>query len=194
MFQRREAIPFYRKAKEFFWPSMGWKRTLKYVKYRLIRLSDSSHKIALGLAFGCAVSFTPLVGTHFIQAGLLAFVFRANLLSAIIGTFVGNPWTFPFMWWTAISFGSFLFSLIGLPASMELPDNVTLGIMWDLLWHDPLRIFLPWLVGGYVAMLITIPIAYYIFYRLVNAAKLARSKAKLRKVHKVALEVTGQKK
>ena len=194
MFQRREALPLLRKLKEFFWPSMGWMRTYKYVKYRLVRLSDSSHKIALGLAFGVAISFTPLVGTHFIQAAFLAYLFGGNLLSAIIGTFVGNPWTFPFMWWASISFGAFLFGLLGLPASASLPDEVNFSILWDLLWHDPLRIFLPWLVGGYLAALICIPIAYSIFYRLVAAAKRARSKARLRKVHKLAREMTGQKK
>jgi len=194
MFQRREALSLYKKTKEFFWPSMGWRRTLKYVQHRLVRLSDTTHKIALGLAIGCSISFTPLVGTHFIQAGFLAYIFRANLLSAIIGTFVGNPWTFPFMWWTAISFGSFLFGLMGLPASTALPEEVDLSIIWDLIWHDPLRIFLPWLLGGYLAMLISIPISYYIFYRLVGTAKTARSKARLRKVHKVASEITGPRK
>ena len=90
MFQRREALTLKQKAKEFLWPSMGWKRTYKYVKFRLVRLSDTTHKIALGLAFGVSVSFTPLLGTHFIQAGILAYLFRANLLSAIIGTFIGG--------------------------------------------------------------------------------------------------------
>lgn len=170
---------------------MGWRRTFKYAQHRLVRLSDTTHKIALGLAIGCSISFTPFVGTHFIQAGILAYIFRANLVAAIIGTFVGNPWTFPFMWWTAISFGSFLFGLMDLPASTTMPDEVDLPVIWELIWNEPLRILLPWTTGGYLAMLICMPISYYIFYRLVTAAKSARSKARLRKVHKVASEITG---
>ncbi|MFP4314080.1 MAG: DUF2062 domain-containing protein [Alphaproteobacteria bacterium] len=194
MFQRREALPLLQKAKEFLWPSMGWKRTYKYIKYRLVRLSDSTHKIALGLAIGCGVSFTPLVGTHFIQAGFVTYILRGNVLAAIIGTFVGNPWTFPFMWWTAISFGSFLFSVIGLPAETALPEEVNFSILWDLITHEPLRIFLPWLMGGYIAAIICAFATYYFFYRIVGAAKIARSKARLRRVHKAAQELTGQRK
>lgn len=194
MFQRREALTLLQKLKEFFWPSMGWKRTYKYIKYRLVRLSDSTHKIALGLAIGCGISFTPLVGTHFIQAGFLAYIFRANLLAAIIGTFVGNPWTFPFMWWTAISFGSFLFGVLGLPANTALPEEMNFSILWELITNEPMRIFLPWLLGGYIAAIICVPIAYYIFYRFVGAAKQARSKARLRRVHLTAQEMTGQRK
>lgn len=194
MFQRREALTLKQKAKEFLWPSMGWKRTYKYVKCRLVRLSDTTHKIALGLAFGVSVSFTPILGTHFIQAGLMAYLFRANLLAAIIGTFIGNPWTFPFIWWASIEFGALLFSVIGFPASASLPAHVDFGVLWELITHEPMRIFLPWMLGGYLLAAFSIPIAYFIFYRMVGTAKKARSKARLRRVHKVAMEVTGQKK
>ncbi len=194
MFQRRVPRTPLQNLKEIFWPSMGWVRAALYTKHRIIRLSDSNHKIALGLAFGAAVSFTPIVGTHFIQAGLFAYMFRANLIASLVGTFVGNPWTFPFMWWASISFGSFLFSLLGLPASTNLPDHMDFNALWHIITNEPFRIFLPWLVGGYLIALISMPINYMIFYNLVKGAKLARKKARERKLHKVAKGVTGQKK
>lgn len=91
MFKRRKPLSFWNNLRQFFWPDMGWMRSLKYVRHRLVRVADTTHKIALGLAIGAAVSFTPLVGTHFVQAGLFAFVLRGNVFSAMIGTFVGNP-------------------------------------------------------------------------------------------------------
>lgn len=193
MFKRRRPLSALQHVKEMFWPTMGWLRAGKYIKYRVVRLSDTTHNIALGLALGTAISFTPVVGTHFIQAGILAYIFRANLIAALIGTFMGNPWTFPFMWWAAISFGSYLFSMLGLPASTALPDEVNLSIIWDLIIHHPLRIFLPWALGGYLLGLLSIAVSYPIFYNLVNGAKLARKKARLRKVHKAAKEITGQR-
>lgn len=193
MFQRREPLTLLQKARQILWPSMGWKRTYKYVKCRLIRLSDTTHKIALGLAIGCGISFSPLVGTHFIQAAILAYIFRANLLSAIIGTFVGNPWTFPFMWWASISFGSFLFSFLGLPAETALPDELSFSMLWDIIKDEPLRIFFPWMLGGYILAFAFTLTSYYFFYRMVGAAKLARSKARLRRLHKAAQELTGQR-
>lgn len=172
---------------------MGWWRACKYAHKRIVRLSDSTHKIAAGLAIGTCVSFTPLVGTHFIQAGFVAYLIRANLISSLIGTFVGNPWTFPFMWWAAISLGSYIFGVLGLPASTKLPETVDFHVLWDIFTHEPMRIFLPWLVGGYLlAFLVWMP-CYLFFYQLVKGAKIARKKARERKVHKVAREMTGQK-
>ena len=90
MFQRRVPLTPLQNLKEIFWPSMGWIRAIKYTKHRIVRLSDSTHKIALGLAFGAAVSFSPIMGTHFVQAGILAYIFRANLVASLVGTFVGT--------------------------------------------------------------------------------------------------------
>ena len=44
------------------------------------------------------ISFTPFVGFHLILAALLSWIFRANIIASAIGTLVGNPWTFPFIW------------------------------------------------------------------------------------------------
>lgn len=194
MFKRRKPLNALQHLKEIFWPTMGWLRAFSYTKHRVIRLSDSSSRIALGLAFGAAISFTPLVGTHFIQAGILAFLFRANLISSLIGTFVGNPWTFPFMWYSAMEFGSYLFGLMGLPANKALPAHMDFAIMWDLLTHDPLRIFLPWALGGYLMGLISIPFTYFLFLYLVRGAKVARAKAKERRARKAAEKMTKPKK
>lgn len=193
MFKRRKPRSVLQNIRELFWPSMGWIRAFRYTKHRVIRLSDTTQKIALGLAIGAAISFTPIVGTHFIQAGFIAYMVRANFLAALIGTFTGNPWTFPFMWWAAMSFGTFLFQLVGLPAEAALPDHVNLSIIWDIIKNDPFRIFAPWFVGGYLLGMLSIPLSYMIFYNLVSGAKLARKKAREHKLHKVAREVTGQK-
>lgn len=192
MFKRREPRTALQNIRELFWPSMGWLRAFRYTKHRVIRLSDTSQKIALGLAIGAAISFTPIIGTHFIQAGFLAYLLRANFLAALVGTFAGNPWTFPFMWWAAISFGSYLFQLFGLPASTALPDHVDLTVMWNLMWSEPLRLFLPWLLGGYLLALLSMPLTYMLFYRVVNGAKVARKQARVRQMHRAARDVTGQ--
>lgn len=172
---------------------MGWMRAIRYTKMRVIRLSDSSHKIALGLSIGAAISFTPILGTHFIQAGFLGYIFRANFIASLIGTFAGNPWTFPFMWWAAVSFGSFLFQLVGLPADASLPDDVSFEAAWEIATHDPWRIFAPWFVGGYLMGLLSMPFTYFPFYYSVSGAKIARKKARERKLHRLARDVTGQK-
>lgn len=192
MFKRRVPLTPLQVLREIFWPSMGFARAFSYIKLRIARLSDTAHKIAFGLALGVGISFTPLVGTHLIQVGILAYVLRANLIAALIGTLVGNPWTFPLMWWAAIQFGSYLFEMFGLPAAAALPDEVSLSVMWNLLWHEPLRIFLPWALGGYLLAGLTVPFTYIVFLNMVKGAQLARRKARTRQLHQVAKQITGQ--
>jgi len=194
MFKRKKPLSLLQIAQQFCWPSMGWKRFFVYIKYRLMRVADSTHKIALGLAIGMAISFTPLLGTHFLQAGIIALILRANIFSAMIGTFVGNPWTFPFFWWAGFSFGAFLFSLLGLDGHHPLPAHIDFNILWDMIRHKPMTVFLPWMLGGYILCALCLPTSYFVFYYLVETAKKARDKAKMKRFEKITSEITGQKK
>jgi len=171
---------------------MGWLRAAKYIYFRIIRLSDSNHRVASGLATGAAISFSPILGTHFIQAGGIAYLLRFTLPASLIGTFTGNPWTFPFIWWAAFTMGSMVLSLFGLPVDIALPDHMTMKMLIDITLHQPLRIFLPWMIGGYLMALISWPIYYALFYNIVRATKAARTRARLIKMHKAAQEITGQ--
>lgn len=192
MFKRRKPLTLLDNAKQFFWPNIGWTRSFYYLKHRILRVADSTHSIALGLAIGLAVSFTPLLGTHFIQAGVLAYLMRGNLFSAMIGTFVGNPLTFPFFWWAGFSFGQLMFGIFGLEVATHLPDHVTLGILWHMATTEPLAIVLPWMMGGYALCFLSIPVTYFVYYHMVRTAKIARQKSKKRRLDRVVCEVTGQ--
>lgn len=111
MFQRREKPGILRRAVDFFWPSIGFGRSTRYLGYRLARLPGTPYSLAGGFAFGAAVSFMPFVGFHFILGGLLAWAFRANILASAIGTAVGNPWTFPFIWTATYHLGYWMLGL-----------------------------------------------------------------------------------
>ena len=99
------------------YPSIGWRRWLELLRRRIKRLPDTPHRIALGLAVGVAVTFTPLYGFHFLTAAILALIVRANIISAIIATFVGNPLTFPII-------AVFCFRLGALILGMDLEGPV----------------------------------------------------------------------
>jgi uncharacterized protein (DUF2062 family) len=86
---------------QMVWPKSGWRRATLYIAHRVARIPDTSYRIAAGFACGAAVSFTPLIGSHFVLSALMAWVIRANVVSALIGTVVGNPWTFPLIIWPA---------------------------------------------------------------------------------------------
>ena len=193
MFKRRKPLSILQTIREFFWPSMGWGRAFSYIKHRILRLSDSPRNIALGLAIGAGVSFSPIMTTHFLQAGCIAYILRANIPASLIGTILGNPWTFPFIWWSSLSLGSFIFSAIGMPVEASPPENMTLGTLWDMLLTEPLRIAFPMLLGGYILCIIAIITTYPIYLSLVKGAKRARVAVIQRKAHKTAKQMTGQK-
>jgi len=98
MFKRNTPLTLGQKILGFFWPSIGWRRAGAYSMHRLARMPGSAYSIAGGFACGAAISFTPFVGLHFIFSAILAWIIRANILASAIGTAVGNPWTFPFIW------------------------------------------------------------------------------------------------
>lgn len=98
MFNRRQKRPLGNRVMEWFWPSIGWRRATTYSLHRLARMPGTAYSIAGGFACGAAMSFTPFVGLHFVLAAILAWIIRANIIASAIGTAVGNPWTFPFIW------------------------------------------------------------------------------------------------
>ena len=82
-------------------------RWFKKILIQLKRLHGTPYSIAAGFACGVAISFTPFIGFHLILAALTAWIIRGNLVSSAIGTIIGNPWTFPFIWIAVLSTGRF---------------------------------------------------------------------------------------
>ena len=74
---------------------------------KLIKISDTPHAISLGFSIGVFVSFTPLIGVHIIIALIISWMIKANYFSSIIGTFIGTPFTYPFIWFSSIYVGNF---------------------------------------------------------------------------------------
>ncbi len=141
MFGRRHPLPIYRRVREFVWPSGGWHRASLYIAHRLRRLPGTPYRIAAGFACGAAISFTPFIGFHFVGAALLSMLLRGSLLASAIGTVVGNPWTFPFIWAWIYGLGQWL---LGGEVVSELPAALSLKYIFE----RPLDVLWPMTVGG----------------------------------------------
>lgn len=174
--KRRDKKPFWGRVKNYVWPQMGWSRFLAYVKKRIIRLSDTPHNIALGIAFGLACSFNPYVGTHIIQAAALALLFRANVPASALGTLLGNPSTFPFLWWIALVAGQAFLTALGFDVDLTNGQGNDSQSLLIAAKENPAEALLPWTVGGYLVGIATIPICYFIAFPLIKTAKAARGK------------------
>lgn len=108
VFKRRDKLHWVETLRSYILPRAGWRRTLTYMGHRIKRLPDSPTRIARGVAFGIFISFSPLFGFHIIIALLMARTLRANMIAAVAGTAIGNPFTFPIIIGAALKLGNFL--------------------------------------------------------------------------------------
>lgn len=164
LFQRRQPPKIRERLRVFIWPRRSWRRSLRYVRHRMWRLKATPRAIALGCAVGVFVSFMPFLGLHFISAGLLAWMTRASILASALGTFVGNPITFPLIWLSAYHLGSLVLGI----EPMHDPIDLSAGIFHmsvDTLWP----LLKPMTVGGVPLGLLAGAISYFLVKRGVEA-------------------------
>lgn len=140
VFKRRDKPPFWNRVRQTLAPRKGWRRGYLYLGKRVQRLPDSPHRIALGFACGVQASFTPFFGFHFVIAAALAWVTRSNVLASAVGTFTGNPLTFPFIASASFYMGAWITGI-----HIEPPHH---GYGFGWLWDNIEAIFVPYLVGG----------------------------------------------
>ncbi len=81
----------------------------KLQKYKLVRIKDFPESVAIGLSWGVAISFTPLLGFHLVICYLGTLIMRGNIIAATVGTIVGNPWTFPIFFYVDYKIGTLFF-------------------------------------------------------------------------------------
>jgi uncharacterized protein (DUF2062 family) len=108
LFRRREAESFLERLKVHLWPRRSWSRSTRYMVHRVRRLSATPHAVALGFAAGVFVSATPFVGFHMMMAAAVAWIIGGSIVAAILGTFVGNPLTYPLFWVSTYEIGSLM--------------------------------------------------------------------------------------
>ena len=144
-------------------------RFISYYKLKLARLPASPHAIAAGFACGSMVSFTPLLGLHFLLAIVFAYIIRGNYVAALLGTIVGNPITFPFIWGLIYKVGAFVIS----NKQKELNHEIN----FDMIITQTYEIFLPMLLGGAI---LAIPV-WLLTYSLTHSFVSSYKKSKLKK-------------
>lgn len=141
-----------------------------YRKKLLIRLKNlhgSPYSIAAGFACGVAVSFTPFIGFHLVLAAITAWILRGNIIASAIGTLIGNPWTFPFIWVAVLSTGRFFLGFDNLNTNVDFLqtfDSVMRSLFtfnFSSFGRDVWPIFYPMLVGCIPYYIIAWFLAYF---------------------------------
>jgi len=70
------------------------KQVRRFVLYRLLHVSDPPHQLAMGVAVGVFVAFTPTIGFQMVINVFLAWLLRANKAVGVPIVWVSNPVTF----------------------------------------------------------------------------------------------------
>ncbi|MES0404116.1 MAG: DUF2062 domain-containing protein, partial [Hyphomicrobium sp.] len=86
-------------------PWHEWSIRKCFPTHRLMHLRASPHEVALGCAVGVFVAITPLLGAHMLIAALLAGFLRGSVPAAVLGTFFGNPVSWPIIWTSTYAVG-----------------------------------------------------------------------------------------
>ena len=126
-------------------------RFIKLQKHKIIKIKDFPESVAVGMAWGAAVSFTPLLGFHLIICYLGTWLMRGNLIAATVGTIVGNPWTFPFIFYLDYQIGTTIF--------LDRIDYYELKIIF--LVENFESLFYPTLLGSIPLAIIIWFVTYY---------------------------------
>lgn len=182
MFGRRHRRTFAARLRGMLWPRGGWARALRYWMARMQRLPSTPDRLAGGFAIGAAASCLPYVGLHFILGAAFAWLLRANVVASAIGTLVGNPWTFPLIWWGSYRLGISLgFNLMAEGREVRDP-GLQITAAWDALTRFDLGatlahawpVLLPMTVGGAVIGATIGIMSYLLLYPAVAAAQRRR--------------------
>lgn len=151
--------------------SRAYRRNVRdFIVKRILHADDPPHKIAMGVAVGIWVTFTPTVPFQMLMVILLSWALRANKLVGIPITWLANPATFIPIFWPSTLLGGWLLGRDtermmeqvarlfeikdGLIATVRNVMDVSLEVGWEL--AGPL-----WLGCSLVATAIAVP-SYYL--------------------------------
>lgn len=148
------------------WRGIGFIRQSKLVLMRFIRLRGLPEEVAKGVALGIFVGMTPTMGLQMPIALVFAYILKENRLAAVLGVWITNPATAPFIYGLEYEIGRRLLGMgyVAIPTELTLESVTKLG--WEVL--APL-----WL-GGILAGILLAPLSYWLTLRLIPIFKVWR--------------------
>ncbi len=161
LFARRHKPTLAERIRRTILPQGGWPRTLRYFGKRVMRISASPHAVGAGFAAGAAASMTPFIGFHFLLSFLFAFLVRGNMLAAALGTAIGNPITFPLIWFSTFEVGNWTLALFGREVRDRNAEELTHGLLHRS-FSDIWPMLKPMIVGSVPLGIIAFVIGYVV--------------------------------
>lgn len=135
------------------------KKILKQIYDHIFEINDSPQKIALGLGLGVFLGIFP--GTGPIAALALAFLFRVNRASALLGSLLTNTWLSVATFLLSIKLGSVIMQVSWQGVYKEWIAYLADFKLANLFKLSLLKVLLPVFVG-YIVVALALGLAVYL--------------------------------
>lgn len=148
------------------WRGIGFVRQSKLMLTRFVRLRGLPEEIAKGMALGIFIGMTPTMGLQMPIALVFAWILKENRLAAVLGVWITNPLTAPFIYGLEYEVGR---RLLGM-SYVAFPEELTLDSVARMGWE----VLAPLWLGGILFGLLLAPVAYWLTLRLIPIFKVWR--------------------
>jgi uncharacterized protein (DUF2062 family) len=152
--------PTLRKEAKFRDRWVRWKRSLRLLYLRLMRLKGQPEEVAGGMAIGVFVGMTPTVPLHTVLAVAIAFLLKKSKLAAAVGVWIANPLILPLIYLLDYKLGRVI---TGKNLPSLVVSDFSLSHLIELGWE----ISYPMFIGGLVTGLILAIPSYFATKRVV---------------------------
>lgn len=144
------------------------------VYQRFKALQGDPHYVAMGVAVGVFVAFTPTIPLHTAIALGMALLFKGSKPAAAIAVWISNPFTIPFFYYASFKLGTVILGhdvpLRGHPPTV----HQLLRMGWDVTIAS--------IVGGALLGFIPAVAAYFLSFRLFQGIRKRRLQRKLTQI------------
>ncbi len=149
----------------------------RFIYHDLLHADDPPDRLALGMAVGMFVAFTPTIGVQMLIAGFLSWVLRANKLVSMAVVWISNPATMLPIYWYCYHIGAAILTLEPIRrAWWGQLANPPPG-WWPAVkfyWARFVHIAAPLWLGGCVVGLICAYATYYATYHTIRCYRIRR--------------------
>lgn len=149
------------------------KRAARFGYLKIIRLREKPHSVALGLALGIFIGFTPTIPIQTYIAVGLALMLRCSKIAAAAGVWISNPLTLAPFYYAEFIVGKWV---LNSEAVFKLADYSLFSML-----ENARRAMEVMMVGGIVMGIPAGIVTYFITYRIVDRAKIRREEKRLLK-------------
>lgn len=158
------------------------KPIVRFVKFRILHVDDSPHRLALGVGLGLFVAWTPTIGLQMLIVLFLSFLLRANKFLSLSFVWVSNIFTLIPIYLPAYILGRHILRAFNLVHSSNKEQVIEMlrrlgsfSLLFDIWTYDfwksffevLLKIGLPLWIGGAVMGLIIGGAGYFMTYRII---------------------------